>query len=67
MRKIACLLLLVGAGLGIGGCATPAYTAGENVGRIGRTWDYEIKQAAEDGAYELMLMPPSRSTTWSLR
>lgn len=67
MRKLASLLLLVGMGLGIGGCASPAYTGGENLARIGRTWDYENKQMIEEVNYELMLMPPSRSTIWNLR
>ena len=67
MRKIASVLLLVGMGLGIGGCASPAYTGGENVSRILRTWDYENKQMIDDLNYEAMLMPPSRSTTWNLR
>jgi hypothetical protein len=67
MRKLACLLLLVGTGLGIGGCASPAYTGGENVARILRTWDYENKQMIDDLNYEGMLMPPSRSTIWNLR
>ena len=67
MRKIACLLLLVGSGFGIGGCASPAYTGGENVSRTLRTWDYDSKQITDDVMYELMLIPPSRSTIWHLR
>ena len=67
MRKLACLLLLVGMGLGIGGCASPAYTGGENVSRILRTWDYENKQMIDDLMYEGMLVPPSRSAVWNLR
>ena len=70
MRKIACLLLVlltVGMGFGTGGCASPAYTGGENVSRMLRTWDYENKQMIDDVGYELMLNPPSRSTIWNLR
>src|SRR3954471_24717435 len=48
MRKLASLLLLVGMGFGLGGCASPAYTGGENLSRIARTWDYENKQMIED-------------------
>jgi hypothetical protein len=67
MRKLACLLLLVGMGLGIGGCASPAYTGGENVSRTLRTWDMENKQMIEDLMYEGMFIPPSRSSLWNLR
>jgi hypothetical protein len=67
MRKIACLLLLVGTGFGLGGCATPAYTGGENVSRVLRTWDFEHKQMIEEIMYETMIEPPSRSTVWNLR
>jgi hypothetical protein len=61
------VLLLAAGAFGIGGCATPAYTGAENMARIGRTWDFEIKQAAEEAQYELMLAPPSRTTLWNLQ
>ena len=67
MRKLVCLLLLAGGTFGLGGCATPAYTGGENVSRVLRTWDFENKQMMEDVMYEAMLNPPSRSTVWNLR
>ena len=37
MRKLACLLLLAGGAFGLGGCASPAYTGGENLARTMRT------------------------------
>lgn len=67
MKKLACLLLLAGGMLGIGGCATPAYTGGENVARVLRTWDYDAKQGVEDFNFEMMLYPPSHMTRWNLR
>jgi hypothetical protein len=68
MRKLASLLLLVGATFGLGGClATPAYTGAENTGRTLRTMDYEWKQAVEDTDRALLLFPPSRLTPWQLR
>jgi hypothetical protein len=68
MRKLASLMLLVGATFGLGGClATPAYTGAENGGRILRTWDYEFKQGVEDVDRNLLLYPPSRLTPWQLR
>jgi hypothetical protein len=67
MRKLACLLLLAGGAFGIGGCASPAYTGGENLARTLRTWDYENKQMIDDIDYELMLRPASHSTVWNLR
>ena len=67
MRKLACLMMLVGGAIGLGGCASPAYTGGENWARTLRTWDYENKQMIDDIDYELMLRPPSHSTVWNLR
>ena len=68
MRKLASLMLLVGATFGLGGClATPAYTGAENGGRILRTWDYEFKQGVEDFDHAMLLFPPSRLTAWQLR
>jgi hypothetical protein len=67
MRKLLSLLLLVGFGFGAVGCASPAYTGPENIGRVARTWDFENKQMIDDVMYELMLTPPSRSTIWNLR
>ena len=67
MRKLACLLLLAGGMLGIGGCATPAYTGDENVARTLRAWDYDAKQGVEDIDTELLLFPPSHMTRWNLR
>lgn len=68
MRKLASLLLLVGATFGLGGClATPAYTGSENTGRMLRTWDYEWKQAVEDTDHLLLLFPPDHLTAWQLR
>ena len=68
MRKLASLLLLVGAAIGSGGClATPAYTGAENNSRAFRTMDYEFKQANEDIHRVLLLYPPGRLTPWQLR
>jgi hypothetical protein len=67
MRKLACLLLLAAGMLGVGGCATPAYTGGENASRILRTWDLEAKQAVDDLDFEMMFTPTSPMTKWNLR
>jgi hypothetical protein len=67
MKKLACLLLLAGGAFGIGGCASPAYSGGENLSRTLRTMDYENKQMIDDIDFELMLRPASHSTTWNLR
>jgi hypothetical protein len=68
MRKLASLLLLVGATFGLGGCmATPAYTGAENGSRILRTWDYDFKQGVEDFDRNMLLFPPSHMTPWQLR
>ncbi|HSI32586.1 MAG: hypothetical protein ACAI43_11175 [Phycisphaerae bacterium] len=70
MKKLALLAMAVGGMIGLGsagGCSTPAYNCGENIGRIARTWDYELKQGAEDFMFEAMLFPPSHGTLWNLR
>jgi hypothetical protein len=67
MRKLACLLLLAGGAFGLGGCASPAYTGGENFARTMRTWDFENKQMIDDVDSVFLFRPPSRSTLWNLR
>jgi hypothetical protein len=67
MRKLACLILLAGGVFGLGGCASPGYSGGENVSRTLRTWGYENQQMIDDINYEMMFVPPSRSTIWNLR
>ena len=68
MKKLASLMLLVGATFGLGGClATPAYTGAENTSRTLRTWDYDFKQGVEDFHHVMLLYPPSRMTPWQLR
>jgi hypothetical protein len=67
MRKLACLLLLAGGSLAMGGCASPAYTGGENMARNLRNVDYENKQMIDDIDYELMLRPASHATLWNLQ
>ena len=67
MRKLACLLLLAGGAFGMGGCASPAYTGGENLARDMRTWDYEIKQSIDDVDDVFLLRPASHATIWNLR
>jgi hypothetical protein len=67
MKKFACLLLLAGGMLGMGGCASPAYTGSENLSRTLRSMDFEAKQAVDDFAYELQLYPASHMTKWNLR
>lgn len=67
MRKLACLLLLAGGAFGIGGCASPAYTGGENLARTLRTWDYENKQMIDDLDDVMLFRPASHATVWNLR
>ena len=67
MRKLACLLLLAGSILTVGGCASPAYTGPENTAKMLRTWEFERGQLVDDVMYEAMFAPPSRSTLWNLR
>ena len=67
MNKLAIMLLVVAGAFGLGGCATPAYSGGENVSRTLRTWDFEWRQMNEDLIYQAMFYPPSRMTQWNLR
>jgi len=67
MKKLACLLLLAGGAFGIGGCASPAYTGGENLARTLRTWDYENKQMIDDIDDVFLFRPASHATIWNLR
>jgi hypothetical protein len=67
MRKLACLLLLAGSVLGVGGCSSPTYTGGENVARVLRAWEYERGQLVDDAMSAALFTPPSRSTIWNLR
>lgn len=68
MRKLASLLLLAVGLLGLGGgCATPAYTGGENLARVGTAMSFDLQQSAEDFYNESMLFPSSHMTRWNLR
>jgi hypothetical protein len=67
MRKLACLLLLAGGAFGIGGCASPAYSGGENFARTMRAWDFENKQMIDDVNHVFLFQPPSQSSVWNLR
>jgi hypothetical protein len=67
MRK---LILIGGSLLGIllaGGCATPAYSAGERSAMIQRNFDYNGKQAVDDWDDLFLLRPASHMTVWSVQ
>ena len=67
MKKLATLVLLAASGLLTTGCYTPAYTAQERFSMIGRNWDYEGKQIADDVDSALLLRPSGRLSIWDLR
>jgi len=49
------------------GCATPGYSVNERFQQIGRNWDYEGKQAADDIDETLLLRPASHLTWWNVQ
>ena len=68
MKTFAMLLLLAGMGLS-GGCAasgTPAYSGEERFAQIGRNWNYEYQQIADDTDHLLLLRPNSRLSVWNI-
>jgi hypothetical protein len=67
MKKLALLALFAATALLNTGCYTPAYTAQERFAMIGRNWDYEGKQIADDIDHALLLRPAGRLSIWNLR
>lgn len=67
MKRIVTCVLLAGLAAGLTGCATPAYSSRERFQQIGRTWDYEWKQAQDDIDHVLLLRPASRLTIWDVQ
>jgi hypothetical protein len=49
------------------GCSTPAYSGGERLEMITRTWNYEGAQAMDDFDSLMLLRPPSRMTIWHVQ
>ena len=67
MKALLVGLLLVVAGLSVGGCATPAYSAHERFQMIGRNWGLEARQINDDIDHILLLRPASNLTLWHVR
>jgi hypothetical protein len=73
MKMSATLAVVAGVGmLGamiLTGCAagpTPAYTGDERAAQIGRNWDFEWEQLADDTDNVLLLRPSSTLTQWNV-
>ena len=64
MKSILLLLVLAGLAVSLQGCATPAYSFDERMQIIGRGWNYDGEQIADDIDHVLLLRPASRMTIW---
>ena len=67
IMKALLAVLVVGAMVCAGGCATPAYSARERGQLISRAWGYEWAQLQDDVDSILLLHPPSMMTLWDVR
>jgi hypothetical protein len=67
MKLLALFGLLAATLLLNTGCATPGYSVNERFQRIGRNWDYEGKQIADDVDEVLLLRPASHLTYWNVQ
>ncbi len=65
--KLLALFGLLAATLLLTGCATPGYSVNERFQRIGRNWDYEGKQIADDVDEALLLRPAGTLTWWNVQ
>jgi hypothetical protein len=52
---------------GVGGCATPAYSAHERGQMIARNWGYEWRQISDDVDTILLLRPGGTLTLWHIQ
>lgn len=66
MKSLALLGLLGGSMLLLGGCATPGYSVDERFAMIGRNWDYQGLQLADDIDHALLLRPGGYLTWWNV-
>ena len=69
LPKAMGVLLLIGGASTLGGCdiaATPAYSGQERFQQIGRNWNYEYEQLADDTDNALLLRPASTLTIWNV-
>lgn len=67
MKVFALLALMAGLALTSAGCYTPGYTVNERFIQIGRNWDYEGKQIADDVDHALLLRPADDLTWWNVK
>jgi len=67
MKVLTMIGLLAGSMFFTAGCYTPGYTVDERFQQIGRNWDYEGKQAADDIDHAMLLRPASRLTWWNVQ
>jgi len=62
----AMLVVLGLSALFSSGCATPAYTWDENVGRISRNWVYENQVMFDDIDSVMLFRPVTKMSIWDL-
>jgi len=64
MKTLIAAVVLLGAMISLGGCATPAYSAHERGQLIARNWGIEWREAQDDIDHALLLRPNSRMSVW---
>ncbi len=67
MKVFSMIGLLGGLLLVNTGCYTPGYSVDERFVQIGRNWDYEGKQIADDVDHVMLLRPASHLTWWNVQ
>jgi hypothetical protein len=67
MKTLALLTLVAGLGL-LAGCAspTPGYSGDERYAQIGRNWNLEGEEFADDMDHALLLRPSGTLTVWDV-
>jgi len=66
MRALLILSLMAGFAL-LSGCATMTQTPADVRATCARTFEYDLRQMADDCNYTLMLDRPSRLSRWVMR
>ena len=66
MRALLLLALLLGVAV-LGGCATMTQSPADVRAAYARSFEYDMRQLADDCNYVLMLDRPSRLSKWVMR
>lgn len=67
MKRVALLLVLVGALFATTGCETPGYSSRENIQNVTRNYGYDLRQTTDDWNFLWLQDTPSRLTPWGVQ